>query len=347
VGSPYLNTNESIILSTHKVVINTIPAEAILTSQRLILIDSRHTQLRPQDIPFTAIETVTIGENSDREPVLSISVVMHDGTRHPLGIAFPELPRTKRVGERDEWAVRLKEYALTAQHGHGVKPADLAPPWVPGELPPEEDAMPAAGEKFNNPPLLPRKARAGTPRKNTTLIVAGIVLVLIIALAAGLFILAPGILGGKTVPVTPAVTPVVTASTTPVPETTIPVTAEATQSPEPTAAVTAAATTTTPVGIPQDTGVWVKISYTGNFTGSFGTSGRMKDVTASGDQYYQVPAKDDIVDASIQKLDDSGNTLTVSVYSNGTLVSSGSVTKPRGTVEIHADLRAKTVTNQS
>jgi hypothetical protein len=73
----------------------------------------------------------------------------------------------------------------------------------------------------------------------------------------------------------------------------------------------------------------------------------MKDVTASGDRYYQVPAKDEIVDASIQKLDDSGNALTVSVYNDGTLVSSGSVTKPQGTVEIHADLRIARATNQS
>ena len=83
MGSPYLNNNESIILSTHNVVINAVPAEAILTNQRLIIVDARHTQLRPQDIPFAAIETVTIGDNSAMDPVLSISVVIKDETTAP------------------------------------------------------------------------------------------------------------------------------------------------------------------------------------------------------------------------------------------------------------------------
>ena len=64
MGSPYLSSNESIILSTNNVIVNTVPAEAILTNERLMLIDTRHAELRPQDIPFHAIETVTIGENS-------------------------------------------------------------------------------------------------------------------------------------------------------------------------------------------------------------------------------------------------------------------------------------------
>jgi len=96
MGSPYLNNNESIILSTHNVVINTIPAEAILTNQRLILVDARHTQLRPQDVPFVAIETVTIGDNSAMDPVLSISIVTPDETRHQLGMTFTQLAKYLR-----------------------------------------------------------------------------------------------------------------------------------------------------------------------------------------------------------------------------------------------------------
>jgi hypothetical protein len=349
MGSPYLNSNESIVLSTHNVVINTIPAEAILTNQRLILVDSRHTQLRPQDIPFTAIETVTIGENTEREPVLSISVVTHDQMRHPLGITFPVTPRAKRVGERDEWAVKLKEYALAAQQGHGAKPAELTPPWIPGELPPEEGAgQGAPEEKFHNPAFPPRKAKAGAGGKNRTIIAAGVVLLAIIALAAGVFFLAPGILGNHGGTASTVVTPVATPTATPLPATTAPPATGTTQSPEPSVATTTEVTATaTQAGIPQDEGVWVQIDYAGNFTGSFGVSGRMKEVTASGNQYYQVPAKNEIIDALIQKLDESGNTLTVSVYNDGQLVTSSTVAKPHGTVEIHADLRKQAAVTQA
>ena len=108
MGSPYLSTNESIILSAHDVIINTVPAEAILTNQRLMLVDRKHPRILPQDIPFTSIETVTIGENTANEPVLSLSVVTPDGTRQPLGMIYPQGPRLNRTTERDEWAARLK-----------------------------------------------------------------------------------------------------------------------------------------------------------------------------------------------------------------------------------------------
>ena len=108
MGSPYLSSDETILLSTHNIVINTIPAEAILTGKRLILVDSSHPQFRPQDIPFTAIETVIIGENSGNNPVLSLTVVTKGDTRQTLGVVFAQPPKTKRTGERDSWAAKLK-----------------------------------------------------------------------------------------------------------------------------------------------------------------------------------------------------------------------------------------------
>ena len=200
MGSLYLNNNESIILSTHNVVINTIPAEAILTSQRLILVDARYTQLRPQDIPFTAMETVTIGDTSTMDPELSLSLVMNDETRHTLGIVFPQAPKTKRVGERDEWAVKLKEASVNAQREHGVKPVEPSPPWIPGEIPAEEGegvkGEKSPDDKFRNPPLSPRKPRAAPSSGNRTLIAAGLVIILIVAAGVGMY-LWPRVLPGK------------------------------------------------------------------------------------------------------------------------------------------------------
>jgi len=339
MGSIYLNNNESIILSTHNVVINTIPAEAILTSQRLILVDSRHTQLRPQDIPFTALETVTIGDTSAMDPVLSLSLVMGDETRHTLGIVFPQVPKTKRVSERDEWAVKLKEASVEAQREHGVQPVDLSPPWVPGELPGEGGNGQNQDEKYYNPPLSPRKPKAAPSNGNRTLIAAGLIIILIIAAGAGVYFFAPGFIGISGTRVTPELTPEVTVTVTEIPAVTTEPIAEITPVvQEPMPEVTVMETVASGTLIPQ-TGVWVWIEYPGNYTATFGTAGRLREISGSGNQFYQVPAKDEIVDATVEKLDDSGTVLTVSIYNEGHMADSGKTTNPHGTVDIHADLR--------
>jgi hypothetical protein len=349
MGSPYLNSNEAIILSTHNVVINTIPAEAILTSQRLILVDARHTQLRPQDIPFASLETVTIGENSAMDPVLSLSILLPDDTRHTLGITFPQEQKQKRTAERDEWAAKIKEASLAAQREGGVKPAELLPPWVAGEIPEEAgDSGKAAdkeGDKFVNPPLAPRKPRAkATPGDRRTLLTAGIALVLIIACAAAVFFLAPSFTAGNfpTTPVTAAptiVTPAITSTSAVTQQPDVAITPQPTITISETPATVSPAPEPTQEAAPQLSGVWVRIQYDGQYKASFGTSGRLREVSGSGEQYYQIPAKDQIVEATVEKLDESGGLLTVTIYNNGILAKSGSTTKPHGTVEIHTDLR--------
>jgi hypothetical protein len=83
----------------------------------------------------------------------------------------------------------------------------------------------------------------------------------------------------------------------------------------------------------------VKVSYLGGWKGSFGVPANLQQVTSSGDQFYQIPAGDGIVQVSIQKIDGSGNELVVDVYKNGALVKSGKTTKPKGTVEYLVDLK--------
>ena len=115
-----------------------------------------------------------------------------------------------------------------------------------------------------------------------------------------------------------------------------------TEQPAVSSQVTVTAIVTSPavraLAIP-DSGVWIRIEYAGNYSASFGTSGRMKDVTGNGEHYYQIPAKDEIVDAFVQKLDGSADVMKVSIYNNGGLLKSDSTTIPLGTVEIHTDLK--------
>jgi hypothetical protein len=88
-----------------------------------------------------------------------------------------------------------------------------------------------------------------------------------------------------------------------------------------------------------DKGVWVKVHYAGNFTGRVGTSGDLKQVNGSGDQYYQIPITEGIVEVSIQKEDGSGNVLAVEVYQNGRMVARSIKATPFGAIDIREILK--------
>jgi hypothetical protein len=343
MGSPYLSSSESIILSTNNVIVNTVPAEAILTNERLMLVDVRHAELRPQDIPFYAIETVTIGENSGQDPMLSLSLVTGPGVTQAMGIVFPQPPRMRRVAERDEWATRVKELSIISSRQGSRRAMQILPPWVPGPLPDETVAgtAPAPGpdaeSKFRNPPRAPRKPREPAGSKNRMAIAAVAVIVVVIALAAGAYLFAPSLFGKSEtphLPLTPSSTGTLTTVPTPVPTTVA--------APAVTTATAAPVTTAPPAAavlvIPQ-TGVWVLVKYDGSFSGYAGTPGRFRDIADAGNHVYQLPVKDEIITATIQKQDNTGRMLTVEIYSGGKLITSESVTAPKGTVNINVDLR--------
>ena len=144
--------------------------------------------------------------------------------------------------------------------------------------------------------------------------------------------LAAGTPGAMTQPTTEITTipTTVPATTTIVPTTIIPTTI-ITTSPASTMAPASGDTVIVP-----STGIYVRVRYDGNFAGQTGFQGSLRDVAGSGDQFFQIPATGKIVDASIRKLDNTGKTLTVTIYSNGTAVKEGSITAPGGTLSLSA-----------
>jgi hypothetical protein len=188
-----------------------------------------------------------------------------------------------------------------------------------------------AGAPPTSPP--PQRSKPSGSRKKTYITIA-VIVILIIAIAGGGFMYLKS-LGG----VPPATKPVETVQPTTIPVTSIPTTV-----PTPPPVVTTALPTTPPPPLIPPTGVWVKVKYLGGWNGLFGVPGSLQQVTSSGDQFYQIPAGDGIVQVSIQKNDGSGNEIVVDVYKNGVLVKSGSTTKPKGTVEYLADLKLPTPT---
>lgn len=341
MGSPYLSSNESIILSTNNVVVNAVPAEAILTNERLMLIDTRHAELSPQDIPFHAIETITIGEDGRSDPVLTLSLVTGPGVTISMEITFPQLPKMKRMAERDEWANRIRELSIVTIRAAGARPVEILPPWVPGPLPETPGpGTPAAGpitaeteSKFRNPPLMPRKPRESEKSKMRPGIAAGVAVIIILALAAVAYIIAPSFFGGGGTPLhtpTPVPTPSLTASVTSLPTTEPAATAQPalSRTPVPPAVLT-----------PPETGVYLRVTYDGKFNGTAGAPGRFRDIDDSGNHLYQLSVRDMIVRATIQKKDTGGGKLTAEIFSDGTMIKSGSTGAPRGIVDISVDLR--------
>jgi hypothetical protein len=167
-------------------------------------------------------------------------------------------------------------------------------------------------------------------------IAAVVLVIVVIALAAGAYLFAPSLFGKGETPL-PPVTHVLTTTQTmvPTPELT---TVTGVVTPAATAAVTTAPTAAPQVIIPQ-TGVWIRVKYDGAFSGSAGAPGRFRDIADTGDHVYQLPVKDEIVSVTIQKQDNTGRKLTVEVYNAGKLITSGSVAAPKGIVNVNADLR--------
>lgn len=99
---------------------------------------------------------------------------------------------------------------------------------------------------------------------------------------------------------------------------------------------------TTPSVIIPISGVWVKVTYSGNFSGSYGTPGVLKSVEDRGDRIYQIPTTDGPVVVTLQKSDGSSAKLSVDVYKDGTLVKHAATTAPKGIVEFEAPIEKVT-----
>ena len=356
MGNPYLASDESIILATHNILIKSVRSDVILTNQRLIISDSSHTQFRPQTIPLAAVMTVTTGESGLGDPVITLSLAAaHDATE-PLELIFQQKARQNRQQECNDWVWKLGELTITAREKaaqEGVTLADLV-----AVITSEKTATVDAGDEENplvqiapvtsrpstsgKPPAFSRRPRAS---RNLAL---SLQLLLLSSQLPGEFTWLPSPCREKppcrAVPVTTTteVTRVPSMSTTvPALITTVPVILV---TPAPTLSPVM---TTPPAASPQliipKTGVWVRVTSPGNYTGSIGTAGNLRDIAGTGEQFYQIPAAPDaMIDVIIQKESGAGDMLSADIYNAGVLVKHGSTTAPKGILEIHFSLKPVT-----
>jgi len=156
MGNPYLNSGESIIQTTDRVMVDEIEYDVILTSQRLALVDNAHAGRQPQVIPFSTILSVKGGKTPAREPVIALAIIDPLGIEESrtLSLVFSQQPYEDRSPECEIWVKKLienivsvrQEPAASAKPAVSQKPQGMQPAvrrWVAPERP-EPHAAPAA-----------------------------------------------------------------------------------------------------------------------------------------------------------------------------------------------------------
>ena len=357
MGIPYLNSDESILLSTHNILVDAAVSEAILTNRRLLIVDSANSLSRHKEIPFAAIETVTIMERGSGDPAISLAILKKTGGTIPLQVIFSQQPHSQRTGERDDWAQRIKEQIALLPAGTVSEFVDFTEDEAEDLkklIGYKSEGAPAAAEDRNVPAGSRPKGKtslssrfhppaSAAPGKKMFTAIAAIVIVILLVVGAAFIY--PAFLSPKaSVPLPPVTLATVTTATL-VPVTTAEITAEPTPvpaispeqsvSPQPTAITATQSLTDVPA-----TGIWVRIGYDGDYTGTVGTGGRLVDVSGTGGRLYRVPAAStDIVEVSVQKLDTAGLPMTIGVYNNGRMLQQKTIITPKGTVVMTVDLK--------
>ncbi len=210
----------------------------------------------------------------------------------------------------------------TVRETESQGPAPETP--VSDEQVPQTDAGDAQKELLSS-----RSDQTPASGKSKALAIGAIVIVFIaLAVMAFLYSTMPG--EPPATPVTPVITPALTTAATTI------ATPAVQQTPSP---KITQVTTVVPVKMIPEKGIWVRIDYAGNYTGRIGSSGDLKQVNASGEQYYQLAITEGIVEATIQKQDGSGKALTIEVYQNGRMMARSTKTTPLATIDLRVELK--------
>jgi hypothetical protein len=340
----YLHSDESIILAMQDIVANGVRIEVILTSIRLMLVESEKERVLYEDIPLETIGSVVAGENARFEPTITLSLNTPAGEPRTVELIFFQRPGIIKTGERDQLAAKLKERLSPSRvqvRGDApvpsVKDADEKPGAPPEAGPALLPEAPAAahipltgrihsGSSRHHTPSVPESLIDRIP-----LIAIPALLVILVAVVGGAFTyvqIQHELSAGLTAPApVPTIMPQAIANPAPAIQQT------------PAGQVIPTASPPPAVIIPPS-GVWVRVQYNRTFIGSVGAMGILKQVNATGDRFYQIPARGGIIDISIAKQDGSNDLLEVGVYRDGTLVQRSKTSTPAGIVDLHVNLKS-------
>ena len=117
LGNPYLNSGESLIQTTDRISVNSVSSDLLLTTRRLILVDSTHTQSEPVQIPFTTIMSLRGGWNVDGDPIITLTLTDagDPASTYPLDLVFSQQAGEHRKEECDGWVEYLMDQIVLAR----------------------------------------------------------------------------------------------------------------------------------------------------------------------------------------------------------------------------------------
>lgn len=121
---PELYTDERVILQAQNVKVKSVVFEVVLTTRRLVLIDTKRSSIPPQEINLATLKDVESGENAIRDPTITVSIITISGNTRQMVLTFSKTSGGERKRECDEWVRALKQN-ITSTVYH---PVTQAPP---------------------------------------------------------------------------------------------------------------------------------------------------------------------------------------------------------------------------
>jgi hypothetical protein len=145
---PELYSDERVVLQAQNVKVKSVVFEVVLTTRRLVLIDTKKNSIPPQEINLATLKDVESGENAIRDPTLTISIITISGNTRQMVLTFSKISGGERRRECDEWVRALRQNVTsTVYHPVGQVPApietDTAPPVQSPVVQPPEGQPPA------------------------------------------------------------------------------------------------------------------------------------------------------------------------------------------------------------
>ncbi|HSQ93275.1 MAG TPA: hypothetical protein VLL74_03170, partial [Methanoregula sp.] len=129
MGSPYLNSGETIVLTTNRVVADALAYDIMLTTERIFLIDNQNVRFEPRIIPLSAILSVQGGKTPAHDPAITLLFrpSVEGSARQPLNLVFSQNPGEMRKSERDDWIRTLIQLSIARQEKDAAAVAPAVP----------------------------------------------------------------------------------------------------------------------------------------------------------------------------------------------------------------------------
>jgi hypothetical protein len=314
-----LNSDESIIKKIQQIIISGARYEAVFTSSRLVLVEAETGRIH-RNIWYSEMVQAVQGMNALREPKIRLTFTPPGKETETAELIFFYLPKDQNFQECNACMDIFKDHQVPVQvTGHTV-PADrheMAGPGLYGEV--TSSGRPAVPD-FSLLDTYRGNPQPEEEQKWPAPLTIAVVIIVIMIVIGGIFLIGPA----------------VTVKKTPVPNTTAPGSAPLSSAPTRVIPVsTVSKATSYPASNLPVYGVWVRVSYPGNYTGYIKAEGLEVAINSSGTSFYQMPVRDTLIVGTVEKTDGSGERMDAEVYNGGKLIFNASTAKPYGMVDIH------------